>query len=195
MIDSWGLLHGIGRTVCSRNRLSTGLVQSFQLSPDIPNRLDLLEELLLLPIKEVVVAFVGFVEVKHAMELSVAAFPVLVFLLTDFFTRRRDTPASGAETAMVESSMLPPYMLTAKLVSASCAVVEGGPVPFRVGLGCTYKSSLASLNPSFGLHTSTLMYASRSELANGHARPRVATSALVYRSGATCFRLPVIDTT
>lgn len=122
---------GIGRTVCSRNRLSTGLVQSFQLSPDIPNRLDLLEELLLLPIQKVVVAFVSFVEIQQATEFSVAALPVLLFLLLDFSSGRRDTPASGAETALVKSGMLPPYMLTAKLVSASCAMVEGGIVPFR----------------------------------------------------------------
>lgn len=58
---------------------------------------------------------------------------MLLFLLLDFSSRRGDTPASGAETALVESGMLPPYMLTAKLTSASCAMVEGGIAPFRRG--------------------------------------------------------------
>lgn len=152
-----GCFKGIGRTVCLRNRLPTCLIQGLQLRLDIPHRLDLLEKLLLLPIKKLGVAFVGFGGIQHAAEFSVAAFPVLLFLLLDLSARCRDTPASGAETALVKSSMLPPYMLTAKLMSASCAVMEGGPVPFRVGLGCTYKSSLASLNPSVGLHTSMFM--------------------------------------
>ena len=46
--------------------------------------------------------------------------------------------------------------------------------------GSTYKSSLVSLKPSSGLQASVLMCVSGSDLAKGHASPRVQTSALLY---------------